>query len=239
MTDFCNRAFQVMPNNENKIIRLGCFFKPLKGVLICEATDEEKDDFCCGKYMTYPIVGNGYEVWGDYEDIATGFEYLIVGKKGDTLPLKYLRDAADYNVRHNECDYYDILIDIEDQGITVTNRIATDSEELLPDIITLNIRDYHNGEFKISSAKNNYYVPFRQFHISDIDEMPQLIGDDIWSLMWFFNRKQLRVKIDVPEGCPESIYHLEDKINDYLQKPWKGRLDDHYEYKRPDIFMKS
>ena len=60
MTDFCNRAFQVMPNNENKIIRLGCFFKPLKGVLICEATDEEKEDFCCGKYMTYPIVGNGY-----------------------------------------------------------------------------------------------------------------------------------------------------------------------------------
>lgn len=239
MTDFCNRAFQVMPNNENKIIRLGCFFKPLKGVLICEATDEEKEDFCCGKYMTYPIVGNGYEVWGDYEDIDRGFEYLIVGKKGDTLPLKKLRDAADYNVRHKECDYYDILIDIEDQGITVTNRINTDSEELLPDTIALSLEKYNSCSFQISSAKNNYYVPCRHFDISEINDIPQLIGDDIWSLMWFFNRKQLRVKIDVPEECPEAIRSLEAKINDYLQKPWEKLLSDHYEYKRPDIFQKA
>lgn len=238
MTDICNRAFQIMPNNENKIIRLGCCFKPLKGVLICEATEEEKDDFCCGKYMTYPIVGNGYEVWGDYEDISRGFEYLIIGKKGDTLPLTKLSDAADYNVSHNECDYYNILTDVEDQGITITNRIDPESEELLPDTITLCIVQIKEDTYKISSAKNNYYVPYRFFNISESRNLAKQIGDDIWALMWFFNRKQIRVQIDVPNEWPEVLRHLEQEINDYLQKPWHKRLDDHYEYKRPDNILK-
>ena len=95
------------------------------------------------------------------------------------------------------------------------------------------------GGLDIFIAKGNYYVPCRHFDISEINDIPQLIGDDIWSLMWFFNRKQLRVKIDVPEECPEAIRSLEAKINDYLQKPWEKLLSDHYEYKRPDIYQKA
>lgn len=272
MTDFKNRYFQIMPDNEGKILTLGCMFKELKGVLICEATEEEKEDFCCGKFMTYPIVGEEYDVWDEYEDIANGFEYGSIGKKGETIPIINLRDAFDYNARHYECDFIDILMDAEMQGVTITNRFGPDSEELLPDTITLCLSQYKSGKYFIESARNNYYIPLHNFCISKKDnqlheidyrkegdnvdgqELVELIGDIVWSYMWFFNRKQIRVQIktysedghgwmgdqlfDLPKDWPEIILNLENNINDYLQKPWNKRPYDHWIKKRPDPFQR-
>ena len=65
MTEDESKKIRVELDHENKVIRLGCWFYDLKGVLIAEATDEDKEKYYCGKYMTYPIVDDDWEVRED------------------------------------------------------------------------------------------------------------------------------------------------------------------------------
>ena len=51
-----HKGFEVNLEKEEKVIRLGAYSYKLKGVLVCEASEEEKKKYYCGKYMVYPIV---------------------------------------------------------------------------------------------------------------------------------------------------------------------------------------
>lgn len=269
-----SRAFQIMPDNEKKVIRLGSYFYPFKGVLICEATDEEKKKYYCHKYMTYPIVTDGYNVRDD-ECITDGIEFLIMGKEGDTLPLRDIHDAADYNAVEHDCEYSMILTDLESCGITLSNRMAYDSEELLPDTITLCLDKIWCG-YRMDCDSPGYYVPRRFCHISSKDNqlhqngrdshgeeeeddctLVERVSDDVWSLMWFFNRKQIRVKVKtytehgcgfgfgpnetcgLPEEWPEAVRNLERDINARLDELCREYPDDYNRGKRKDVPKKS
>lgn len=235
MTDFKNRFFRIIPDNEGKILTLGCMFKELKGMLICEATEEEKKEYFCGTFMTYPIVGEGYDVWDNFKDFYKGLENSSIGKKGETIPIINLEDAFRYNAKHYVCDFYDILIDAEKKGVTITNRFDPDSEELLPDTITLYINQYSScNTYSIASVENNYYIPMHDFCISQKDnqlhvldyrkkdgnkewyELVETIGDIVWSYKWFFNRKQIRVQI---KTYSEDGGWINDQLID-LPKDW-------------------
>ena len=54
MSEDESKKIRVELDHEQKVIRLGCWFYDLKGVLIAEATDEDKEKYHCGKFMTYP-----------------------------------------------------------------------------------------------------------------------------------------------------------------------------------------
>ena len=261
-------AFQIIKDDEKKVIRLGCYFYTLKGVLINEATDEEKEKYCCGKFMTYPIVGDDYEVAED-DCITDGIEMLLIGKQGYTIPLRAVKEAADYNARENCCEYSDVLRSLERQGITVSNRKAYNSNELLPDEITLCIDDklFMKDTYRLDCNEPCYYVPRRFFTISKEDgklyqlnkknkmdniDLVERLVEDIWSLIWFFNRKQIRVKIrtyredgygyglvpnelqDIPDDWPEVLLGLEAEINARLDKLCAEYKDDYCRNKRED-----
>ena len=76
MTQDIDKKIRVELEHENKVIRLDALFYDLKGVLICEATEEEREKYHCGKYMTYPIVEDDWEVHEE-SCIAGG-----IGRKG-------------------------------------------------------------------------------------------------------------------------------------------------------------
>ena len=65
MTEDDNKKIRVELDHEHKVIHLGCWFYDLKGVLIAEATDEDKEKYHCGRFMTYPIVDDDWEVRED------------------------------------------------------------------------------------------------------------------------------------------------------------------------------
>ena len=138
MTEDESKKIRVELDHENKVIRLGCWFYDLKGVLIAEATDEDKEKYYCGKYMTYPIVDDNWEVRED-ECIKDGIADLIVGRKGDTIPLLRLQSVLDLNAEERSGDYSDILVDAERHGISVSNRKLDDPQQELSETITLKI----------------------------------------------------------------------------------------------------
>ena len=150
MTEDESKKIQVELDHENKVIRLGCWFYDFKGVLIAEATDEDKEKYYCGKYMTYPIVDDDWEVRED-ECIKDGIADLVIGKKGDTIPLIKLRDVLNLNAEERSGDYSDILNDVERHGITVSNRLKDNPQQELPEIITLEI-------YKIRKKEDIYRI---------------------------------------------------------------------------------
>ena len=56
-------GLEVKLDQEHKIIRLGAYFYELKGVMICEATEEDKKKFYCGRFVTFPIVDDDWRVY--------------------------------------------------------------------------------------------------------------------------------------------------------------------------------
>jgi len=212
MTEEPDKRLRVELDHENKVIRLGCYYYDFKGVMICEATEEEKKKFLCGRFMTYPIVDDDWRVRDD-DCVADGIERLIIGKKGDTIPLAALQDALDYNAEEHCCDYSDVLVDLERHGITISNRKSYDSEEELSDTVVISIDKIRKNEhmYRIDAHWGSYYIPRRFCYVGDDDELYQLCGcavngykypkqkivdliaEDVHALSWFFHKPNLKV----------------------------------------------
>ena len=237
--------FQIIEDHDNKIIRLGCYFYDFKGVLICEATKEEKETYCCGKYMTYPIVDDSYKVREDRE-IIDGIKYLITAKKGETIPMHRLAKALDYNVEYRETRYGDVLVNMESLGGIISD-YDTKTNKRFPAEITLGIENVYTG-YRLDSL-DGYYIPERLFSVSEKDgELHQhrwrkgnkeeddnfkLVDDivnEICDIMWFFHRTDLYVKIkameinklqDIPSTWPEAILRFEKDVNQAVKALWE------------------
>ena len=61
--DPSHQGFEIKLDHEQKVIRLGSYFYDLKGVLICEATDDDRQKYYCNKYVTFPIIDNNWRVY--------------------------------------------------------------------------------------------------------------------------------------------------------------------------------
>ena len=201
-------GFEVNLESEQKVIRLGAYFYDLKGVLICEATEADQEKYYKEKFITFPIVDDDWRVY-DGEEICDGIEQLIVGKKGDTIPLAALREGADFNAREHWCSYEDQLVSLERHGITISNRKAYDSAEEFSDTVVIGIDKLDAKRCRMDADWGSYYIPRRFFHVGDDDELYESnedgkpssfrqklitrIVDDVWGLSWFFNKPNLRV----------------------------------------------
>ena len=210
MTQDPDKKIKVELEQEQKVIRLGAYFYDLKGVLICEASEEEKKKYYCGKFVTYPIVDDDWWVRED-DCIADGISLLLAGKKGDTVPLNCyaLRQALDYNAIENECDYFDVLKSLERHGITISER-QEDSGKELPNVVALSLEKF-GDIYRIYGNWDGYHIPMRFFYVGEDDELFVATGDacagfkrtdwnvvneiarDIHSLSYFFNKPSLRV----------------------------------------------
>ena len=229
MTEDESKKIRVELDHEQKVIRLGCWFYDLKGVLIAEATDEDKEKYHCGKFMTYPIVDDDWEVRED-DCIKDGIADLVVGKKGETVPLSKLQDVLDLNAEERSGDYSDILVDVERHGISVSNRMQDNPQEELPETIFLEIYSIRNTDtFSIYSYEDGYYIPRRDCHVgkdgklyqgtkenenenSQYRQIVYQIAEDVNCISWFFNKKNLRVR------CLRARYHDKSQ-NDDLSIP--------------------
>lgn len=205
-----HKGFEINLEKEEKVICLGAYFYILKGVLICEASEDEKEKYDCDKYMVYPIVDDDWLVY-EGDEICDNIESLIIGKKGDTLLLKDLQVAINYSVRENICEYECLLLDVERCGITVSNRKSLDSNEELSDTIVLEISNIGNNHFSIKSNRDSYYIAERYFIVGKDDELYESnddynlnqyhktivsrIVDDVYGLSYFFNKPNLRVLV--------------------------------------------
>lgn len=207
------KGFEVKLAEEGKVIRLGSYFYDLKGVLICEATEEDKKKFYCGRFVTFPIVDDDWKIM-ESEHIVNGIEHLVIGKKGDTLPLSAIQDAANYNAREHICGYDELLVDLERKGITLSNRKSLDSSEELSNNVVIELIKVHGkNHFRLDSHQDSYYIPTRFFHVGTDDELYQdaiddkkqteykydkiveQIADDVNSLSWFFHKSNLKVLV--------------------------------------------
>ena len=222
MTEDESKKIRVELDHENKVIRLGCWFYDFKGVLIAEATDEEKEKYYCGKYMTYPIVDDDWKVRED-ECIKDGIADLIVGRKGDTIPLLRLQSVLDLNAEERSGDYSDILVDAERHGISVSNRKLDDPQQELSETITLKIyRIRKTDSFTIYSDEKSYYIPRRDCHVgkdgklyqgteekenesSQYRQIVYQIAEDVNGISWFFNKHNLRVRCHRGRGLGEPL----------------------------------
>ena len=258
-----DKKIKVKLDNEQKVIRLGPYFYDLKGVLICEATEEEKNKFMCGRYMTYPIVEDNWEVRDD-DCIIDGIQYLEVGKKGDVVTLESISEAAEYNAQEQVSGYEDILMDLESHGITVSNRKKLDSSEELSDTIVLRIEKVLGDRYRIDSDEDSYYLPKRFFYIGEDDELYvderdeygrpgrnqhtliKRIVDDIWGLSYFFNKPNLRVLVTAIEesGLGYAPDNLKTIPSDWyytiqtLEKEINKALDEKHK-ENPDYYFRE
>jgi hypothetical protein len=258
-----DKKIKVKLDNEQKVIRLGPYFYDLKGVLISEATEEEKNKYMCGPYMTYPIVEDNWEVRDD-DCIIDGIQYLEVGKKGDVVTLESISEAAEYNAQEQVSGYEDILMDLESHGITVSNRKKLDSSEELSDTIVLRIEKVLGDRYRIDSDEDSYYLPKRFFYIGDDDELYvderdeygrpgrnqhmliKRIVDDIWGLSYFFNKPNLRVLVTAIEesGLGYAPDNLKTIPSDWyytiqtLEKEINKALDEKHK-ENPDYYFRE
>ena len=224
-----HKGFEVNLESEQKVIRIGSYFYDLKGVLICEANEEEKKKFYCNRFMTYPIVDDEWRIY-EGEEITDGLWQLIVGKKGDTVLLQDIYSAAQHNVKAHDCAYDDVLCGLEQHGITISNRKSLDSNEELSDTVVIIIEKWGERHFKFSAHPDSYYIPSRYFRVGDDDDelyeydesvrsektgwkISTRIIEDIWGLSWFFNKPNLRVFLVA------HIYNKESKSYEYGQIP--------------------
>ena len=254
LVDDERKGVVVKLEQEEKVIGLGAYYHALKGVLIAEATEEDKEIYNCGRFMTFPIVDESWNVRED-ECIAGGIEWLTVGKKGDTLPLIAVKLAADYNAREGCCGYDELLVDLEQQGITLSNRKAYDSAEEFSDTIVIGIEkipgEHH---FRLDAHEGGYYIPRRFFHVGSDDELYQdteegkeqtentsdriveQVAEDVHALSWFFNKPNLKVLVtSITEnnlGFAPNEYGSIDKSWFYtvqtLEADINRRLDQYY-----------
>ncbi|MCR4604053.1 MAG: hypothetical protein K5683_11065 [Prevotella sp.] len=207
------KGIKVKLDDEKRVIRIGASFYDLKGVLICEATEEDRKKFYCGRFITFPLVDDDWRVIDD-KDITDGIERLTIGKKGDTVLLDAICKAADYNAREHVCGYDELLVDLERKGITLSNRKAVDSTEELSDTVVIAISKILGPHhFRLDSIQESYYIPTRFFHVGTDDELYQdaredkdqtehkydkiveQIADDVNSLSWFFHKPNLKVLV--------------------------------------------
>lgn len=227
-----HQGFEVNLEKEEKVIRLGAYSYKLKGVLICEASEEEKKKYYCDKYMIYPIVGDPWRVY-EGDEIINGIDRLVIGKSGDTLLLKDLFEAIDYNTSENCCEYEAVLQDVERAGITVSNRKSLDSSEELSDTIVLEVIEDRKNLFRIQSLDDSYYIGPRNFYVGDDDELYECRGDgssspytqkiitrlvdDVYGLYYFFNKPNLRVLVTARIEKDKEKYEYE---NVTIPKDW-------------------
>ena len=227
-----HKGFEVNLENEQKVIRLGAYFYNLKGVLICEATEADKEKYHREKFITFPIVDDDWRVY-DGEEICDGIQFLIVGKKGDTIPLAALREAADFNAREHWCSYEDQLVNLERLGITISNRKTKDSAEEFSDNIVIGIAKLGDNRFRMDADWDGYYIPRRFFHVGDDDELYETdeeekptpyqqklvtrIVDDVWGLSWFFNKPKLRVLV---VAIPDNFLGFQRNKIGPIPKDW-------------------
>ena len=263
-TEDVRKSFEVKLDHEKKVIRIGAYFYDLKGVLICEATEEDKKKYYCNRFVTFPIVDEDWKVLED-EDISDGLERLIVGKTGDTIPLGALKDAADYNAREHVCGYDELLVGLERKGITISNRKAIDSPEKLSDTIVIELSKIPGKHhFRLDSHQDSYYIPRRFFHVGTDDELyqdaregkkqtqylydkiVQQIADDVFSLSWFFHKPNLKVLVIAyaEESDASHRYKIGPVPTDWfytvqtLEGDINRKLDDMYK-EEPDKFYKE
>jgi hypothetical protein len=227
-----HKGFEVNLEGEQKVIRLGAFFYDLKGVLICETNEADREKFYDRRFVTFPIVDDDWRVY-DGVEVCDGIEHLIVGKKGDTVPLIALQEAADYNARKNWCSYEDQLFNLERLGITISNRKTKDSAEEFSDNIVIGIAKLGDNRFRMDADWDGYYIPRRFFHVGDDDELyetdeeekPTLyqqklvtrIVDDVWGLSWFFNKPKLRVLV---VAIPDNFLGFQRNKIGPIPKDW-------------------
>ena len=227
-----HKGFEVNLEKEEKVIRLGAYSYKLKGVLICEASEEEKKKYYCDKYMIYPIVGDPWRVY-EGDEIINGIDRLVIGKSGDTLLLKDLFEVIDYNTSENCCEYEAVLQDVERAGITVSNRKSLDSSEELSDTIVLEVIEDRKNLFRIQSIDDSYYIGPRNFYVGDDDELYECRGDgssspytqkiitrlvdDVYGLSYFFNKPNLRVLVTARVEKDKEKYEYE---NVTIPKDW-------------------
>ena len=263
-TEDVRKSFEVKLDHEKKVIRIGAYFYDLKGVLICEATEEDKKKYYCNRFITFPIVDEAWKVLED-EDISDGLERLIVGKTGDTIPLGALKDAADYNAREHVCGYDELLVGLERKGITISNRKAIDSPEELSDTVVIELSKIPGKHhFRLDSHQDSYYIPRRFFHVGTDDELyqdaregkkqtqylydkiVQQIADDVFSLSWFFHKPNLKVLVIAyaEESDASHRYKIGPVPTDWfytvqtLEGDINRKLDDMYK-EEPDKFYKE
>lgn len=263
-TEDVRKSFEVKLDHEKKVIRIGAYFYDLKGVLICEATEEDKKKYYCNRFITFPIVDEDWKVLED-EDISDGLERLIVGKTGDTIPLGALKDAADYNAREHVCGYDELLVGLERKGITISNRKAIDSPEELSDTVVIELSKIPGKHhFRLDSHQDSYYIPRRFFHVGTDDELyqdaregkkqtqylydkiVQQIADDVFSLSWFFHKPNLKVLVIAyaEESDASHRYKIGPVPTDWfytvqtLEGDINRKLDDMYK-EEPDKFYKE
>ena len=62
MTEDESKKVRVELDHEQKVIRLGCFFYDLKGVLIAEATEEDKKKYYCDRFPIPSLMMTGLSV---------------------------------------------------------------------------------------------------------------------------------------------------------------------------------
>jgi len=259
--------FQIVQIAEKKIIRLGSYFYKLKGYLVKEADEDEKKKYYCGRYMTYPIVDDDFKVRDD-DDIIDGIEHLIMGCEGDTLPLAAIADAAEDNAKERNCEFSDVLVGLERNGITLSNRVAYDSEEELPDEITVCLDPGVLGKdcFRLDPQHGCYYLPKRFCYMKDgelymdyrsdkknenpaeNDKIYSQLADELWSLSWFFNKPNLHIKVRTytPDGFafgfgPNELADITDEWPECIKR-LEGQVNERFRKMReeyPDDYYRG
>ena len=263
-TEDVRKSSEVKLDHEKKVIRIGAYFYDLKGVLICEATEEDKKKYYCNRFITFPIVDEDWKVLED-EDISDGLGRLIIGKTGDTVPLAALKDAADYNAREHVCGYDELLVGLERRGITISNRRAIDSPDELSDTVVIELSKIPGKHhFRLDSHEDSYYIPRRFFYVGTDDELyqdaregkqqtqytydkiVQQIADDVFSLSWFFHKPNLKVLVIAyaEESDASHRYKIGPIPTDWfytvqtLERDINRKLDDMYK-EEPDKYYKE
>jgi hypothetical protein len=264
--------FQIVQIAEKKVIRIGSYFFKLKGYLVKEADEDEKKKYYCGKYMTYPIVDDDFKVMDD-DDITDGIEMLVIGCEGDTVPLAAIHAAAEDNAVERNCDFADIMVNLERHGITLSNRVAYDSEEEFPDevVVCLDPRVMGIDCFRLDPQRGSYYLPQRFCYIKDgelymdyrddkknenpneIDKIYYQLAEELWNLAWFFNKKNLHIRVktytpngysygfgpnelaDITDEWPDCIKRLESQVNEKFRKMCEEYPNDYFKGKRKDV----
>ena len=142
------------------------------------------------------------------------------------------------------------------------------TQEELPETITLEIDKIRSKEdiYRIDGDWDGYYIPRRFCHVGKDGQLYQhieekedevkyqysrivkQIADDVNSLMWFFNKHNLRVHCisvgsyeefktnsdrRIPDDWHQAVKTLEEDINSEVEKMRGEYPDDHYQLKRP------
>jgi hypothetical protein len=141
-------------------------------------------------------------------------------------------------------------------------------QEELPETITLEIDKIRSKEdiYRIDGDWDGYYIPRRFCHVGKDGQLYQhieekedevkyqysrivkQIADDVNSLMWFFNKHNLRVHCisvgsyeesktnsdrRIPDDWHQAVKTLEEDINSEVEKMRGEYPDEHYQLKRP------